>query len=213
VSHATFPVPASPARVAVWESLAQHFLDNDTRPAIPHSAELCLDAGLSPAEAYNIWRYEVTPVLWTNLWNHLGEWAGWDTAWLVSTIESQKHSRFNQPGRFNALLYRWRIQSSHAVWVAVEACMHALLREPEASRRQLTANLTWLAEHYFDVASPDSPVACAARTSELFHATFLPIFRPLVVPNVHPRESLQLCEERVLAALKASRLQNINTGR
>jgi hypothetical protein len=197
-------VRASAAKVAVWESLAQHFLDNDTRSAIPHSAELCLDAGLSPAAAHDVWRYEVTPALWTNLWNHLGEWAGWDTAWLVSTIEAHKRSRFNRPGRFNALIYRWRIQSSHAVWVAVEACMHALLREPEASRPQLTANLTWLAEHYFDVTSRDSKVDSVTRTTELFHATFLPIFRPLVVPNVNPRESVQLCAERVLAALKVS---------
>jgi len=44
-------------------------------------------------------RYEIFPVLWTNLLNIAGEWGGWDEDWLAGEVEKWRQN----PGN---LLYR-----------------------------------------------------------------------------------------------------------
>jgi hypothetical protein len=60
------------ARIEVWLDMANHFLDTETRQAIPLTALCCLKAGLSVAAAREVWCFEVSPVVSCNLWNVAG---------------------------------------------------------------------------------------------------------------------------------------------
>lgn len=44
-------------RHKLWGLLAEHFLDTETHPGIPHTALRCVELGCSPAEARDIWCY------------------------------------------------------------------------------------------------------------------------------------------------------------
>lgn len=113
----------SAERVAVWTSMAEHFLDTDTQDEIPHTALLCVRSGLSIEQAREIWQHEVAPALYLNLWNVAGEWAGWDEGWLVERIlKSRRWLR----GPLGYLLYRFQVQGQHSVWLEIERNMTAL---------------------------------------------------------------------------------------
>lgn len=55
-----FGVHEDPQRVDVWVAMADHFLDTETRHELPRTALACLEAGLSAAEARDVWYYEVS---------------------------------------------------------------------------------------------------------------------------------------------------------
>jgi hypothetical protein len=126
--------PHDPARRAVWIALADLFLDTDTTSSIPVAARACVDAGYSASEARIIWRHEVTPALWPNIWSVAGEWAGWDEAWLVDRIERQRGRWPNRPGAIGSLIYRLRAGSLEETWRAIERCMRALEHRGPGSR-------------------------------------------------------------------------------
>lgn len=109
-------------RVAVWMAMAEHFLDTETRESIPRTAEVCVQAGLSVAQAREIWQHEVSPALYANLWSVAGEWAGWDEPWLVQRIRA---SRRRLRGPLGYLVYRAQVQGLHDVWLEIERCMEA----------------------------------------------------------------------------------------
>ncbi len=73
-------------REDVWEAFADQFLDTETRTWIPRAALTAVEAGFSRAEAYDVWRFEVTPAVSANLLDLAGEWAGWPRDWLVKQI-------------------------------------------------------------------------------------------------------------------------------
>lgn len=109
-------------RIAIWKSMANHFLDNDTDDEIPETARLCVACGLTVEEARDIWCYEVSPAVWLNLYSVAGEWAGWDEAWLIDRIEKLR-ARPSGPIR---RLFQRRAQRYQA-WRAIEARMQDLL--------------------------------------------------------------------------------------
>jgi hypothetical protein len=76
-----------PRRIEVWLAMADHFLDTETRHDIPLTAMRCVEAGLSVAEARDVWRYEVSPAVWPNGWSVAGEWDFWEREWLLGTIQ------------------------------------------------------------------------------------------------------------------------------
>jgi len=117
----------SAERVAVWISMAEHFLDTDTQEEIPHTASVCIRSGLSIEDARAIWQHEVSPALYPNLWSVAGEWAGWDEAWLVERILK---SRRRLRGTLGYLLYRFQVQEHHGVWQEIEHHMQRLLTTP-----------------------------------------------------------------------------------
>jgi len=116
----------SEQRIAVWMSMADHFLDTDTTDEVPATARLCVEAGLSIDEARAIWRYEVTPALYLNIWSVAGEWACWDRGALVQRIF---HTRARLRGPLGYLLYRIRVHFNHSVWLEIESCMRSQLEQ------------------------------------------------------------------------------------
>ena len=63
-------------RVDVWEAMADHFLDTETRQDLARTAWRCVQAGLTVEQAARIWRDEICPAVGWNLWQVAGEWAG-----------------------------------------------------------------------------------------------------------------------------------------
>ena len=194
----------NPGRIAVWRSMAEHFLDTETRHEIPVTALRCLEAELTIEEARNVWRYEVSPVVAINLWNVAGEWAGWDEKRLILAIRKSRTACFNRPGPIPYLLYRFAVHFNHGVWVAIERCMHVLLQEPARKQRGRLANdLETLAQHWFDVASGDpSEVddATRLRLAALYPEPFYGIVKPATFSSERAAS-----EERVRAAFDRMR--------
>jgi len=67
----------------LWGLLAELFLDTEKRQDLPHVALRCVEFGCSPAEARDIWCYELTPAVWANAWSVAGEWVGWTRALIL----------------------------------------------------------------------------------------------------------------------------------
>ncbi|HWM85816.1 MAG TPA: hypothetical protein VNO33_08255 [Kofleriaceae bacterium] len=196
-----------PDRRAVWLALADQFLDTETRHSIPPAALACVEAGHSAEEARDIWRYEVTPVLWLNLRVTAGEWACWNEEWLADQIARRRGRWPNRAGRLAALVYRARAGAQEVTWTAIERCIRLLAATPPASRGRTAADLGLLARLYFDFCPEDLGEIAPERRrelSQLYQAVFLPIFAPLVVPGhgaPESPESARSCAARVEAAL------------
>ena len=90
----------------VWESLANLlFLDTEPLPSeFEHAAQMLKNRG------WNLQRVEsnlielVAPVVGPNLLVAAGVWAGFDSDWLIETIERRRQWRAKQP--------RWRLRLS-----------------------------------------------------------------------------------------------------
>lgn len=190
--------------VAVWEALAEHFLDTETRHRIPKHALLCVEAGLTVARARDVWRYEVTPAVWPNGWSSAGEWMYWDTQWLVARIKAKRGQWPNRPGLVASMVYRLRVHLGNRHWTALERCMDLFKTTEPAARSKLADDLTWLAEHFFDWwrawhaddrGKPSG--ACDQHGMPTLYTTaFLPIFDELAFTN-----EISACRARVEAAL------------
>src|SRR5215831_10625735 len=68
--HATGMLEDSvaPALIRAWEAMANQFAGTETRHDIPLTALRCLEAGLSVAEARDVWCFEVSPVIVITPW-------------------------------------------------------------------------------------------------------------------------------------------------
>jgi hypothetical protein len=187
-----------PRRIQVWVSMADHFLDTETRQDIPLTALACVQAGMTPAEAADVWRYEVSPAVGFNSWSVAGEWQGWDRDWLVRRIEWCRP--FNRPGTLRWLRYRIRVHLGHGDWVAISRCIDALRAIPSADdRARFARDLSVLGRVYFDLdtrelAAQDGP----AR--DRIHALYPEPFTRLLAPCVLRGEA-RPADERVRAAL------------
>jgi hypothetical protein len=193
-----------PRRIAVWQSMADHFLDTETRHDIPWTALRCLDAGLSVAEARDVWRYEVSRAVGFNGWDVAGEWVGWDRDWLVERIDRLRRRWDNTAGTARWLRYRIRVHLLHGVWVSIGRCMAVLMRHGDrAERVQAASDLAWLARHYFDFR-PDDLAALRnderARLGALYPEPVLHALEPAVLSG----ERLP-GHRRVVAALSRAR--------
>lgn len=133
---------ATDEHAAIWESMADHFLDSDTRDQVPHTALLCLRSGLSIEQAREIWRHEVTPAVCFNLYQVAGEWGAWDREWLLQRI-AQKRRRGR--GWLANLLYRAEVGFNHAVWLQLESCMRLLSPLADQERAAMADVLSKLA--------------------------------------------------------------------
>ena len=190
------PVKAT-TREDVWEALAGQFLDTETRHEIPRAALLCVENGMTCEDAFEAWAYEVTPALYWNVWSVVGEWAGWDRDWLLAQIRRHRTTA----SRFAYVVYRCRIHLIHACWLAIGRCIDVLRDTAPPEREALVADLTWLANEYFDFRASRPAPSSKERLRALYAGTFLPIFAPLVVKGSASGESRAGCEGRVEAAL------------
>lgn len=187
-------------RIAVWEALAKHFLDTEMRHQMPQHALLCVEAGLTAVSARDVWRYEVTPALWQNSWSVTGEWAYWDTEWLIAQIESKRGRWPNRPGLIAALIYRIRVQFGHRDWTVLERCIAHFETTPAVERATLANDLTWLARHFFDFVAPPFGHRDPRAMWNLYTTVFRPIFSRSLYPD-DPVGSLSACEARITTAL------------
>ncbi len=189
-------------RPEVWMALADQFLDTETRTWIPSTALLIVKAGYSIEEAKDILRYEVSPAVSFNSWSVAGEWAGWDEDWLTDRIKSQLGRWPHRPGVIPYLLYRLQVHFIHGAWTTIERCMNLFEPLNDKRRQNLDADLSFLAELYFDFG-PFTPVhPTPSRRAELwslYEDIFLPIFKPLVAR--FDEESPKACATRVRAVL------------
>ena len=187
-------------RLAVWELFADQFLDTEVRTWIPSVAAACVAAGYSVAEARYIWRFEVTPAVYFNLWDLAGEWAGWDLDWLVKRIQKLRGRWPNRPGWATELVYRMRVHYCDCAWIAIEKCILLLKGSEPEQRELLTTDLTSLAECFFDFQLPDYNPSDSTRQRlrRLYRETFLPIFEPLAVTCEITKETPEACRERLV---------------
>jgi len=188
----------SASRVAVWSAMAEHFLDTETRQDLPLTALRCLEAGLSPDEARQIWQHEVTPAVGFNLRSLAGEWAFWDTDWLVARIERARERWWNRSRCFAR--YRWPAASGE--WLTIERCMQHLLTAAPATRALLAQDLACLARHCFDFHPShlaELEPEARARISALLPEPFLHLMRPALLSRERPfaKRRLQAALEQV----------------
>src|SRR6478609_6253839 len=143
-----------PAMLAVWVSMADHFLDTETRHDLPLTALRCVEAGLTPVQAREVWQHDVSPAVGFNLFDIAGEWAGWDEEWLVARIAEARQSRWHGPGRWRKLRLPMPLMGGQ--WLAIERIIEFLRAMPDASaQKRAAADLTFLARHLFDFCSTD----------------------------------------------------------
>ena len=190
-------------RQAVWVAMADQFLDTETRTWIPRAALTIVEAGYSRQEARRIWRWEVSPAVFLNVWSVAGEWAGWDEGWLFERCERLRGGRPSL-GWLSYLGYRLGVHCVHSSWVAIERCMALLEPLPPEGRQGLCADLTYLTELFFDFGAGE-PMQLSgekrAALRALYEDIFLPIFASLVVHLPVRGETAAACRGRVARAL------------
>ncbi len=159
--------PASPARVCAWRELSVHLLDTETRHLLPLTALSTLEAGATLELLEDAWLHEVLPALAPEQLTGLGEWAGWDEAWLLDTLGRQRQERSrwgNRVRRFTRRAHPW-----HGTWEALARCRGALERTAAGDERtSLATALAFLARHWFDfraepLSSLDGPSLTRVR--------------------------------------------------
>lgn len=193
----------APNRPEIWSALAEHFLDTETSQDIPTSALLLCQARLSIEEAGRVWRYEVTPAVWFNLWDIAGEWAGWDAGWLSDRVKSKRGRWPNTPGPLAYLVYRLRVHCADQVWREIERCMQAYLAVPVEARTALHTDLHWLAAHFFDMATgaEKRPPGDRDRIGKVYTEVFAPVFCAHYGTGTHEGEAPGARDKRVREAL------------
>jgi hypothetical protein len=190
-----------PLTIAVWSSMAGHFLDTETRHDLPYTALCCVEAGLSAAQARQVWQFEVSPAVGSNLFSVAGEWAGWDHDWLVERIERMRVSWWNRPGPWRWLRTPLVLQSDQ--WLAIERCMRFLQAMPcEMTRKRVARDLAWLTRHLVDFCPKDLSTL-EAEERELLRQLYPAPFNSLLESSLARSERAQAAQ-RVQRALSAS---------
>jgi hypothetical protein len=186
--------------VAVWVSMSDHFLDNETRPDLPLTALHCVEAGLSAAQARDIWRFELVPAVGANLLSMVGEWGCWNRDWLVERILRVRRSWWNRPGlgrKFHLPLVLSR-RDCHTM----ERCIEILYSVPEpVAREQLARDFVALARIMLDFGMLERSIASAEdreRLSQLYPTPFKAVMWPVLF-----RSERADAEQRIQHALFA----------
>jgi hypothetical protein len=130
-------------RNAVWIAMAEHYLDTETRPAMPFTALTCVEAGLSVEAARRIWRDEVEAVLGVNLLSVAGEWAGWEEAWLIEKLKARRAFNTRAWGLMRFVRF---VELNLTAWASIERSMNALLSVAPEERAALSRELSRKAE-------------------------------------------------------------------
>ncbi len=168
-------------RHPVWLAMSEHYLDTETRPFLLRTAKVCLDAQLEFEAAADIWRYEITPLLYRNLRQPAGEWAGFDEEWIYTTCTrclGHNHLRSEQT-------YLGQSGSANKYLLALERIYARLLPLNETSRADYASQMQALAMVFFDFhLEPRGFLPCSTHESwrDLFASDFFPLFSPLLLP-------------------------------
>jgi hypothetical protein len=166
-----------PRLVAVWDAMADHFLDTETRQDLPMTALRCVEAGLSLVQAREVWKCDVLPAVGFNAFSVAGEWTGWNRAWLVGRIERVRRA----PRWVRRARLAFSLDLMRGERVAIERCIALLEGTPPAQREQLTDDLTFLSRHAFDFA-PQPLGAVEPAAQERIRALYPDPFERLIGP-------------------------------
>lgn len=132
--------------------MAEHFLDTEVRPWIPSTALTCLDAGLTPPQAQDIWKKDIAPTVGWNLLSVAGEWAYWDEDWLCAQIEKTRRANILS----KLITHRGLARLAHSMWIPIEKSMLHLAPLNQETRKLHARALADLARFYFDFDLPVS---------------------------------------------------------
>lgn len=80
-------------RKEIWEILSDLFLDTDVALFYDSISAKIKSSNYNPKEIKFILLEEVTPVLAFNIYDPIGEWAGFDTDWLIREIIMHQNSK------------------------------------------------------------------------------------------------------------------------
>ena len=187
--------------------MADQYLDTETRHRIPSLAGRCVRAGLTPEEARDVWRYQVSPAVWTNAFDVAGEWALWDSEWLVRTIERLHSRAMWMPLPLANAFYFVTAGIADGRCRAMEECMRyfrGLGADEDVAR--VEGDLEWLAEVFFDMHTSMGGLGSSSRREleRLYEDAFVGIFVPLLVdnPDGPTPESEGICRARVSQRLE-----------
>ncbi len=90
-------------RKPVWSVLSDLWLDNELHDHdLSRIANVLFESGYSKKKLKMIYEQEVAPVVYTNLLNPAGEWAGFEDEWLHKQILISLNSRT----KWNRLMLR-----------------------------------------------------------------------------------------------------------
>ncbi|MCK5797559.1 MAG: hypothetical protein KAI47_10270 [Deltaproteobacteria bacterium] len=189
--------------VAVWEAMAEQFLDTERRHDLPFTALRCVEAGLSVSQAREVWRHEVTRAVGFNTWDIAGEWMGWDRDWLIARIEATRPRHGQVPGALANLGYRFRAPLAEGIWRSIARFMTTLLATDSPTNREtLAVDLAALARHAVDFCPDDLSTLDAANVARL-RALYPSPFRGLLAPALMSDE-IHIAKRRINAALAAA---------
>lgn len=187
------------ALVPVWIAMAEHFLDTENRYAIPTTALVCLDAGLTPKEASVVWSKQVAPTLGWNMLSVAGEWMGWDEAWLCREIV--KTRRANWLAKLT--IHRGFARLSRGAWLPIEKSMQHLVPLDPADRELHAQALSDLARHFYDfMIRPAELVtsSCVKTMKQLYPQPFMSIIKTNIFEDegitgpIRVREAIAMLE-------------------
>ena len=170
-SHTLGDMTIPDDRTAVWLAMANQFLDSEERPDIPQVALVALEAGLTVDEAHRVWMYEVAPALAPNLWSVAGEWGAWDPDFVVKRVRMGA----SDPRRHHVwglLGYGIAMAPFLGMFRAIGATMAVLAEVDGEARAQRARELTWLAQHFFDIGAWPASPGERPRLAQLYDTCF-----------------------------------------
>jgi hypothetical protein len=177
-------------RRQLWSAMADLYLDTEVRWDLPWLARRMSESSFSRLELERIFKFEVTPVVHTNLLDIAGEWSGFSDEWLFPAIEAQLARARTMTDA--ALERRYAKQKhAHAEWLAVLGFYDQLQRLPREDWATRTQIWRALARFYFEDGvdlSRDATWAellCAnpTRAWVIFEQEFEPIMRSRLYPS------------------------------
>lgn len=187
------------ANADVVLAMAEHFLDTETRHRLPHTASLCVRAGLNAEQVRSLWCHDVAPVVGMNLLSPAGEWAGWNRDWLLRQIAARRARGRGWWGRWRNGWSR-RMQPGNPGDLASLSRFVAVLSDTAdvIAHDRMLADLLWLARCFF--AMPlDEAAPSPTERQRLLHR-YERHFRLAMAPALLGNES-GLGEQRIRATL------------
>jgi len=119
-------------RRPIWLALSEFYLDTELQDSdFRQIAFTILDSPYSLDEVKSINKYEVFPVLQSNLLNPAGAWAGFDEAWLIEKITSRidKRDKFNFIGiEIDYQTFKWMCED---YWKKLEKIYNDIKINPD----------------------------------------------------------------------------------
>jgi hypothetical protein len=199
-------------RRQLWSALSDLYLDTEVRWDLPRLALRMAESPFTRAELERLFKYEVTPVVHTNMLGIAGQWAGFADGWLHAQIE--QHLPETRAMSESALEQRYKKQGhAHQDWLATLEFYDLLQRLPRDQwimREQIWSAFTRLyfetepsSEHTVQLFSTQEKALRLhkARAWEIFELECEPILKKCLLNSVKDPTSRR-ARANVLATLE-----------